>query len=133
VMAVECSARLEPFGKTLRDATEHYVAWLKTERAKQESLLVTECVDRFIASRKSDMERGELSKLSFYETRDRAKQLKAAMGGLHIAEIDSERMKVYLDSFPVSPRTRNNIRLRASKFFNFCKEKKWIDRNPCEE
>src|SRR5437868_6014311 len=122
VMAVECAATLRPFGKTLRDATGHYVDWLTTEEAKRQSLLLSECIDQFIASRKADVERGEFDKKSFYETRDRAKQLRAAMGILHIGEIDADKMKAYLDSFPVSPRTRNNIRLRASKFFNFCKE-----------
>src|SRR4051794_19788741 len=32
VMAVECLELLQPFGKTLRDATHHYVAWLQTEK-----------------------------------------------------------------------------------------------------
>jgi integrase len=132
VMAVECFELLRPFGKSLRDATRHYVAWLGSEKAKQESLLVAECIDQYIISRQADMERGELSKLSFYETRDRAKQLKAAMGELHIGEVDTDRVKTYLDSFPVAPRTRVNLRLRMSKFFNFCKDKDWIDRNPCE-
>jgi integrase len=132
VMAVECIETLRPFGKTLHDATQHYVTWLKSERAKQDSLLVSECVEQFIESRRADMERGELSKLSFYETRDRARQLKTAMGALHIGEVDTDRVKTYLDSFPVAARTRVNLRLRMSKFFNFCKEKGWIDRNPCE-
>ena len=133
VMAVECSARLRPFGKSIRDATDHYVAWLASEKAKHGSLLLAECVDQFLTSRQADVDRGELSKLSYYETRDRAKQLKAAMGELHVAEVDADRMRTYLDSFPVAPRTRVNLRLRASKFFNFCKSKGWIDRNPCED
>ena len=124
VMAVECSAKLRPFGKTLRDATNHYVHWLTSEEKKRQSLLVSECVDRFIESRRADMERGELDKKSFYETRDRAKQVKEALGGLHIGEIDAERVKTYLDYFPVTPRTRNKIRMRMSKYLNFCKEKK---------
>lgn len=132
VMAVECLELLRPFGKSLRDATHHYVAWLGSEKAKQESLLVGECIDQFIASRQADMERGELAKLSFYETRDHAKRFKGTMGELHIGEVDADRVKTYLDSFPVAPRTRVNMRLRLSKFFNFSKEKGWIDRNPCE-
>ena len=133
VMAVECLAKLTPFGKTLRDATDHFVAHLTNEAAKQQSLFVRECVEQFIASRQADMERGELSKLSFYETRDRAKRFKAACGDLHIAEIGADHIKAYLDSCNVGPRTRINLRLRLSKFFNFCRERGWIDRNPCAE
>src|SRR5436190_15186108 len=60
VMAVECAAKLRPFGKTLRDATDHYVDWLSNEEKKQQSLLVSECIDRFIESRRADVGRGEL-------------------------------------------------------------------------
>jgi integrase len=133
VMAAECSEQLRPFGKTLRDATQHYTTWLKSEKAKHESLLVSECVDQFIASRQADVDRGELDKKSFYETRDRAKRMKEVLGNLHIGELDEDRVKTYLDSFPVAPRTRHNIRLRMSKFFSFCKSKGWITSNPCAD
>src|SRR5262249_41355667 len=117
VMAVECAAKLRPFGKTLRDAADYYVEWLTNGEKKRQSLLVTECIDRFIESRRADAERGELDKRSFSETHGRAEQLRAALGALHIAEIDAERVRTYLNSFPVAARTRNNIRLRMSKFF----------------
>jgi integrase len=132
-MAVECIERLRPFGKTLRDATDHFVQWLTNEQKKHDSLLVRECIDQYTTSRQADRDRGELSKLSFYEIRDRAKKLSEAMGGLHIAAVTPETVKTYLDSIPFSPRTRINIRLRMSKFFNFCKSKGWIERNPCED
>ncbi|MEY2499816.1 MAG: hypothetical protein QOI07_150 [Verrucomicrobiota bacterium] len=133
VMAAECSEQLRPFGKTLRDATQHYVTWLKSEKAKHESLFVGECVDQYLVSRQADVDRGELDKKSFYETRDRAKRMKEVLGHLHIGELDGDRVKTYLDSFPVAPRTRNNIRLRMSKFFSFCKSKGWINTNPCAD
>src|SRR6266496_2909003 len=47
VMAIECAAKLRPFDKTLRDATDHYVDWLKAEAAKHSSLVVRECVEQF--------------------------------------------------------------------------------------
>jgi integrase len=133
VMAAECAEQLRPFGKSLRDATAHYVQWLQSEDAKQQSLFVSECVDQYLVSRQADVDRGELDKKSFYETRDRAKRMKEVLGHLHIAELDSDRVKTYLDSFPVAPRTRNNIRLRMSKFFSFCKSKGWITSNPCAD
>ncbi len=133
VMAVECMEKLRPFDKTLRDATDHYVAWLKAEYEKQSSLLVSECIEQYIATRQADRDRGELSKLSFKEIRDRANRLREAMGGQHIAKVTGDTVRTYLDSIPFSPRTRINIRLRMSKFFNFCKGKGWIEKNPCEE
>jgi hypothetical protein len=58
VMAVECLELLRPFRKTLRDATTHYVNWLKADAAKNESLLVRECINQFLAARQADVQRG---------------------------------------------------------------------------
>jgi integrase len=132
VMAVECIEQLRLFGKTLRDATAHYVNWLRAEAAKNSSLLVRECINQFLASRTADVKRGDLAKNSFYEVRARANRLRDAIGDLHIADVTEDTIKTYLDSIPFSARTRENIRLRASKFFNFCKSKGWILSNPCE-
>lgn len=74
MMAAECTEQLRPFGKTLRDATAYYVHWLQSGDAKQKSLIVSECVDQYIASRQGDVDRGDLDKKSFYEISDRAKQ-----------------------------------------------------------
>lgn len=132
IMALECMEKLRPFEKTLRDAVVHYVAWLATDEARRKSFLVSECVDQYIVAREADLNRGEISKLSFYEIRERTKKVGEAIGGLHIAAVTSDTVKTYLDSIPFSAQTRINIRLRMSKFFNFCKSKGWIDRNPCE-
>jgi len=132
IMAAECIERLKPLEKTLRDAVDHYVRWFTAEKKRQESLMMSECVEQYIAARRADLDRGELSKLSFQEIRDRAKKLSEAMGGLHVATVTPDTVKTYLDSIPFSARTRINIRLRMSKFFNFCKGKGWIAQNPCE-
>jgi integrase/recombinase XerD len=132
VMAVECLEMLRPFGKTLKDATTHYVTWLRAEAARHSSLLVRECIEQFLKARQADVDRGDLSKLSFYEVRARAKRLSEAFGGMHVADVTEDTIKTYLDSIPFSARTRENVRLRMSKFFNFCKSKGWIVSNPCE-
>jgi integrase len=133
MMAVCCFEQLRPFGKTITDATAHYVAWLTSEAAKHKTLFVLECVDRYLAARQADFERGDLSKLSLYEIQARAKQVSGALGGIHIAEFDEQKVKTFLDSFPVMARTRVNIRLRLSRFFSFCVTQGWIERNPCEK
>jgi integrase len=133
MLAVQCLEQLRPFGKTLTDATNHYVGWLRSEDAKRKTLLVSECIERYLATRQADFERDELSRLSLYEIQARAKQVSAALGGIHIAEFDGAKVKTYLDSFPVTARTRVNIRLRLSRFFAFCVSEGWIERNPCEK
>ena len=133
VMAVECRELLAPWKRTIRDAALHYVAWLKAEAAKSTSLLISECVARFLESRQLEVERGDLAARSLVEFRHCCAHLISAVGERRIAGFDAEAVQTYLDSFPVSARTRHNIRLRLSKFFSFCVSKKWIAANPCAD
>jgi len=133
VMAAECCELMQPFGKTLRQATEHYVAFLKAEAIKSQLPLIRDCIAQFLISRERDVERGELARRTFVETRHFTRHVVSAVGDLRIADFDVEAATTFLDSFPVSARTRLNIRLRLSKFFSFCKSKKWIAGNPCGE
>ena len=133
VMTAECRELLRPWDRTIRDATEHYVGFLKAEAIKSQSPLIRDCVQQFLTSRERDVERGELAKRTLTETRHFTKHLMAAVGGLRIAEFDVDVVTTFLDSFPVSARTRLNIRLRLSKFFSFCRSKKWIATNPCAD
>jgi integrase len=131
--AEECLELLRPFNRSLRDATLHFVDWLRNEETKRNSLFVHDCVEHYIVAREADAARGDLAKSSLKEIRMRTRQLSASLGGLHVAELDGDKVKGFLDSIPYSARTRQNVRLRLSKFFNFCKSKKWIASNPCEE
>lgn len=132
VMAVECLEKLRPFGKSLREAVDHFVTWLKDEQAKQESLLVSECLFQYQIARQADHDRKELAHRSLQEIKQWVKRLTVAFGSRHIAEVTPDAVETYLNSFPGSARTRVNVRLRMSTFFNFCKTKGWIAQNPCE-
>jgi integrase len=131
VMAADCTELLRPFGKTIHDAALHYVVHLKATNGNSPS--VRECAVRFLESRQAEVDRGELAKRSLTELRQCMNHLKAALGDASIAHFDTDAVTTFLDSFPVAPRTRNNIRLRLSAFFTFCKSKKWIVTNPCTE
>jgi integrase len=131
--AEECLEILRPFNRSLRDATLHFVGWLQSEATKRNSLIVRDCVELYITAREADAARGDLAKSSLKEIRRRTRQLSGSLGEFHVAELDGDKVKGYLDSIPYCARTRQNVRLRLSKFFNFCKSKKWIASNPCEE
>lgn len=133
IMAQECMAKLEPFGKTLRDATDHYVLWLQSEKHRNESRLVSACVEDYFTARELDEKRKDLAKTSLYEIKARLKTFKTAFGGCPIMTVTEPKLREYLDSLQVAARTRLNIRLKLSGFFNFCKNRGWIDANPVEE
>jgi site-specific recombinase XerD len=65
-----------------------------------------------------------------YEITARLKQLKASFGDRHIEELDTKTMREWLDAYPVSDRTRVNIRLRASKWLNWAVEQGYLQTNP---
>ena len=69
VMAAECRELLQPWNRTIRDATEYYVAFLKAEAIKSQSPLIRDCVAQFLIARELDVKRGELAKRTFVETR----------------------------------------------------------------
>jgi integrase len=132
VMTAAAAAKLRPFGKNIEQAVDHYVEFLQSESAKYNSLSVEECVDRYLAARRRDHERGELSKRSLREIIGRANQLRAAFVGLQVRELDSKRMRDFLDSYPVTARTRTNVRARCSHLFNWCRDQGYVESNPVE-
>lgn len=133
VMAAECAHKLTPYGKTIRDATEHYIAWLISEKHRNESRLLKDCLADYLLARQADVDRKELAKTSMYEIKARLTTVDGALGQMPIMSVTKEKVWTYLDSLPYAARTRINYRLRMSHFFNFCKGKGWIDRNPCED
>ena len=133
VMAVECRELWFRGTMIIREAVIHYITHLNAEAIRSKSPLIRECVEHYIAARQEDVQRGDLAERSFSEASYCVKQLDSVVGDLRIIDFDSERLKTYIDSFPVSPRTRSNLRLRLSGFFSFCKSKRWISVNPCAE
>lgn len=133
VMATECRELLLPHGKTLRDATAHYLAYLKAEISRSSSPLVSECIAAFLTARKADLARGDIAKRTLDETRARMNRLSTMIGGMRITDLDADAVTSYVQSMPVAARTRQNVRLRLSKFFAFCRSKRWITVNPCAE
>jgi integrase len=133
VMAVEVRELLAPFGKTIRDAASHYVAHLEAEAIKSTSPPIRDCAAQFLTSRLRDVGRGELAARTVAELRQTMNHLVAACGNLPVSDLDVEAVRRFLDSFPVTARTRNNLRLRLSALLSFCKSKRWIATNPCAE
>jgi integrase len=132
-MTVECRELLAPWNCTIRDATVHYIAHLKAAAVSASSPTIRECAEQYLVARLADVQRNDLAKRSCVEAGHCVKQLVAASGDLRIVSFDADRLKSYVDSFPVAARTRSNLRLRLSAFLSFCKSKKWISLNPCTE
>src|ERR1043165_3446122 len=62
VMAIECQEKLAPYGRSLRDATEFYVAALEAEEKRQASLNMKLCLEEWRAEREADYVANRIAK-----------------------------------------------------------------------
>jgi hypothetical protein len=121
VMAVECRELLRPFGRTIREATLQFIAHLESERTNAKLPLIRDCAAQYLVARQRDFERKELSSRSVAEARQCMQRLTSVIGDELITSLNVERVRAYLDSFPLSAISRHDLRLRLSGFCSFCK------------
>ncbi|MHA3774532.1 tyrosine-type recombinase/integrase [Verrucomicrobiota bacterium sgz303538] len=132
VEAQAAAKLLRPFGKSLLDAAKYYVAFLEAEDRKIKAASVQACLDDWVGSKKAEAAQGVISERTIDELEGRAKLFATAFGSVRISEIDEEAVQTFLDSLPVTQRTRLNIRTKLAQFLNYCRRRKWIDSNPAE-
>lgn len=75
---------------------------------------VEACLKEWIAAKKSEAAQEIISTRTIIELDGRAKLFKAAFGSARISEIDETAVQTFLDSLPVSQRTRLNIRTKSA-------------------
>ena len=123
IMALNAVEQLQPFGKTIDDAVEHYVAHLK---ASERSCSAAQLVDEMIAAK----ERDGLSERHVDDLRSRLKIFTAKFDGRPVATITSAEIDDWLRSLPVAPVTRNNYRRIVVTTFNFAVQRGYATVNP---
>lgn len=132
VMALACEQKLNPWKKTIADATAHYIEFLQEQHARFHSKLLTECVDEWDASKRSKT-RKTLRADTLRDIRQIGDLLKSLFNGKRIREIERHDIEKYLDSLSVGLRRKENLRNRMGQFFNWCIDASYVERNPCEK
>ena len=122
-MATECTDALHPYGKTLRDATSHYLAHLKaSERSCSAEELVKQLLKAKAADGAGERHLSDLeSRLSYFT---------AKFDGQLIASITTKDVEAYLRELPVAPVTRNHHRNVLVQCFNFAITNGYATENP---
>src|SRR5262249_31589786 len=123
VEAIECFELLQPYQKTLRDATKFYVTYLKTITGSRK---VSEVVADLLAARTAD----GMSARYVGDLRVRLGRFAATFGNEMIAGISTSRIDQWLRGLGVAPLTRNTYRLRLLALFNFARRRGYIRDNP---
>src|SRR5262249_19649399 len=121
--ALRAAEQLEPFGKTVDDAVEFYLAHLQAERG---SIPVRQAVDELIANRTA----AGLSALYLRDLKFRLGRFANALGERIVASVTTKEIVEWLESLGVGSVTRNIFRRDARTLFSFCCGRKYCVENP---
>jgi hypothetical protein len=123
IMAGECNELLEPHNKTIRDATEHYLAYLK---ASAKSCTVSELSAQMQAAKKAD----GASTSHLHDLKCRLKRLCVDFGDKNVATISTRQIDEWLRDLNLAPQGRNNYRSAIRSMFNFAIKRNYATTNP---
>lgn len=123
VMAIECSDRLLPYGKTVTDATDFYCQHLK---AIQRSSTLNQLAGRFLQAKQSDGCGDRYLK----DLRNRLNRFQQSFGEAVVAAITTTQCDEWLRSLSCSGPTRNGYRRVLSAFFSYARAHEYCTDNP---
>ena len=126
MMAQEAVETLKPFGKTIRDAVQHYAAFLK---ASEKSCPAVQLVKELLAVKEKD----GASQPHLVDLRVRLNKFAEKFDGQPVATITSAEIDDWLRSLPVSPVSRNNYRRLVVLAFNFAVKRGYATSNPAAQ
>ena len=125
VMADDCNARLHAHGKTLKDATDHFIAFLE---ASAKSGTVAEIVAELLKAKATD----GASARHLRDLRDRLNRFTADMGAQNAATVTTAQIDDWLRALELSAQSRNNYRTVINNLFNFAVSRGYAVANPVE-
>jgi integrase len=125
VQAQNAVERLLPFGKTITDAVDYYVAHLK---ASERSCTAAQLVKELLKAKEADgVGERHLSDLDY-----RLRYFAEKFDGKLVAEITSADIDDWLRSLSVGAQTRNHYRANVLQAFNFAMRHGYAPTNPVE-
>jgi len=113
IEALKAAQQLQPYGRTLTDAVEHYIQHLEQiEKSETVSNLVEPFLERKRLDGLSERYLGDLSA--------KMNKFKERFGDEHAATITTQALQNWIDGMKVSPITQNNFRRVIGVFFSWC-------------
>jgi integrase len=126
VVAQNAVEQLKPFGKTITDAVQHYVAHLK---ASERSCTAAQLVKELIAAKEAD----GVSARHLGDLRSRLNIFAGKFDGQMVATITSAEIEDWLRSLDVKAATRNHYRRLIVLAFNYAVRHGYATGNPAEQ
>jgi integrase len=126
VMAQSAVERLKPFGRTITDAVDHFVAHLK---ASEKSCSAVQLVKELVTAKEKD----GASQRHVSDLRSRLNIFAGKFDARPVATITSREIDDWLRSLNVSPVTRNHYRRLIVLAFNFAVKRGYATDNPADK
>jgi integrase len=123
IMALECAQELKPLGKTLKDATEFYVEYL---RDAERSISVSALIDEYLAGQ----QRLKRSQTHIYDLRQRLGRFKETFGDRPLRTVTTNEIEAWLHDLDLSAQSVNNYRSRIAALFSYGLKREYVERNP---
>jgi integrase len=123
VTALEYSEKLKPFGKSIQDACEFYLKYL---RDAERSISVSELVAEYLATQ----QRLKRAATTLYDLRQRLARFTRDFGERPVRTITTNELDHWLHGLALAPQTINNFRARLSSLFSYGEKRSYLERNP---
>lgn len=124
--AFECFSKLEAAGASLREAVDHYIAYL--ERVGK-SIEVSRLVDELIANKKQD----GMSQRYIADLRNKLGRFADAFGGQKICDITGAEVDQWLRRLKVNATSRDSYRRNLGVMFETARRRGYCAQNPAAE
>src|ERR1700675_19210 len=129
-MAMECQSRLQEYGKSLHDATDHYLRHLESVNRSVPLSQVTTTVRREFERR---VAAGEISQRHLESMLTALRRFDEKFGDCASNQIRGSEIKAWLSNSDWSTKTRNNLLGYFSNAFNVARELQLLTDNPMLE
>ncbi len=130
--AVEAAEILASWNRSLAEAAKHYVEFLKSEKRKADAITVEAAIDDYLAAKRLEAKRGEISPLTVSELDSKLRIVKSHFCNRRLIDIDQAAIQTFIDSLKHQPRGRANIRTKLSQLLNHARRRGWIGANAAE-
>jgi integrase len=123
IMALESAEKLKPFGKTIVDATDFYVKFL---RDAARSVSVSVLIEEYLATQK----RLKRSETHITDLTQRLRRFKEDFGDRPVRTLTTVEIESWLHRLKLSPQSINNFRARLAALFSYAEKRSHIEKNP---
>jgi integrase len=123
ILAAKCAKRLEPFEKSIWDATEFYIEHLERTRG---SVPVNVLFADYLATK----QRANLSAKHLADIKQRLGRFVADFSDRAIKTLTVREIEDWLHGLDLSPQTINNFRAIIGAFFEYAVKRELVEKNP---